>query len=68
MEVGEVYRLDELMELTGVTGTKLLPRLMELELAGLVTQSGAAVPASGDVGSPAPDAFGRQESRSMTLG
>jgi DNA processing protein len=41
MEVGEVYRLDELMELTGVTGTKLLPRLMELELAGLVTQSGS---------------------------
>ncbi len=40
MEPGEVYRLDELMELTGVTGTKLLPRLMELELAGLVTQSG----------------------------
>jgi DNA processing protein len=41
MEIGEVYRLDELMELTGVTGTKLLPRLMELELAGLVTQSGS---------------------------
>ena len=41
MDVGEVYRLDELMELTGVTGTKLLPRLMELELAGLVTQSGS---------------------------
>jgi DNA processing protein len=39
MAVGEVYRLDELMELTGVTGTRLLPRLMELELAGLVTQS-----------------------------
>jgi DNA processing protein len=41
MEAGEVYRLDELMELTGVTGTKLLARLMELELAGLVTQSGS---------------------------
>ena len=41
MELGEVYRLDELMELTGVTGTRLLPRLMELELAGLVTQSGS---------------------------
>ena len=41
MEIGEVYRLDELMELTGVTGTRLLPRLMELELAGLVTQSGS---------------------------
>jgi DNA processing protein len=41
MAVGEVYRLDELMELTGVNGTRLLPRLMELELAGLVTQSGS---------------------------
>jgi len=41
MEIGESYRLDELMELTGVTGTRLLPRLMELELAGLVTQSGS---------------------------
>lgn len=41
MEAGEVYRLDELMELTGVTGTKLLPRLLELELAGLVTNTGS---------------------------
>jgi DNA processing protein len=41
MEVGEVYRLDELMELTGVNGTRLLARLMELELAGLVTQTGS---------------------------
>jgi DNA processing protein len=41
MEAGEVYRLDELMELTGVTGTKLLPRLMELELAGLVQNTGS---------------------------
>jgi DNA processing protein len=41
MEAGEVYRLDALMELTGVTGTKLLARLMELELAGLVTQTGS---------------------------
>ena len=41
MEAGEVYRLDELMELTGVTGTRLLPRLMELELAGLVTNTGS---------------------------
>jgi DNA processing protein len=40
MAPGEVYRLDELMELTGVTGTRLLPRLMELELAGLVTNTG----------------------------
>jgi len=41
MEAGEVYRLDELMELTGVAGTRLLARLMELELAGLVTQTGS---------------------------
>jgi DNA processing protein len=41
MEAGEVYRLDELMELTGVPGTRLLPRLMELELAGLVMKTGA---------------------------
>jgi DNA processing protein len=41
METGEVYRLEELMELTGVTGTKLLARLMELELAGAVTQTGS---------------------------
>jgi DNA processing protein len=41
MEAGEVYRLDELMELTGVTGTRLLPRLLELELAGLVTNTGS---------------------------
>ena len=37
MEAGEVYRLDELMALTGVSGPKLLPRLMELELQGKVT-------------------------------
>jgi DNA processing protein len=40
MEAGEVYRLDELMELTGLPGPRLLPRLMELELAGLVTGLG----------------------------
>jgi DNA processing protein len=37
METGELYRLDELMALTGVAGPKLLPRLMELELQGKVT-------------------------------
>ena len=37
MEAGEVYRLDELMALTGISGPKLLPRLMELELQGKVT-------------------------------
>jgi DNA processing protein len=41
MAVGEVYRLDELMELTGMPGTRLLQRLMELELAELVTNTGA---------------------------
>jgi DNA processing protein len=41
MEAGEIYALDELVELTGVTGTELLPRLMELELAGLVTNTGS---------------------------
>ena len=52
MAPGEVYRLDELMELTGVTGTRLLPRLMELELAGLVRNVGAGFSrTSGNVGS-----------------
>jgi len=41
MEDGEIYRLDELIELTGMAGPKLLPRLMELELAGLVTKMGS---------------------------
>jgi DNA processing protein len=40
MAVGEAYRLDELMELTGQTGQKVLTRLMELELAGLVASAG----------------------------
>jgi DNA processing protein len=41
MEVGEVYRLDDLVERTGFSGPKLLTRLMELELAGLVTNTGS---------------------------
>jgi DNA processing protein len=41
MEAGEVYRLEDLMESTGVTGTRLLARLMELELSGLVTRTGS---------------------------
>jgi DNA processing protein len=41
MEAGEVYRLEELMESTGVTGTRLLARLTELELSGLVTRTGS---------------------------
>jgi DNA processing protein len=36
MEPGEVYRLEELVEATGMTPSKLLPRLMELELNGHV--------------------------------
>ena len=36
MEPGEVYRLDELVEATGTAASKLLPRLMELELRGQV--------------------------------
>jgi DNA processing protein len=34
MEPGEVYGLDELVEATGTAASKLLPRLMELELRG----------------------------------
>jgi predicted Rossmann fold nucleotide-binding protein DprA/Smf involved in DNA uptake len=41
MAAGEVYRLHELVELTGVTGTRLLARLMELELAGAVERTGS---------------------------
>jgi len=36
MEPGEVYGLDELVEATGTAASKLLPRLMELELRGHV--------------------------------
>jgi DNA processing protein len=39
MEIGEVYRLDELMELTAISGPRLLPRLMELELEGRVIKT-----------------------------
>jgi predicted Rossmann fold nucleotide-binding protein DprA/Smf involved in DNA uptake len=41
MAPGEAYRLDELMALTGASGPKLLPRLMELELQGRVASSPA---------------------------
>jgi DNA processing protein len=41
MELGEVYRLDDLVERTGFSGPKLLTRLMELELAGLVSNTGS---------------------------
>ena len=41
MAPGEVYRLEELMALTGVAGHRLLPRLTELELKGLVAGMGS---------------------------
>jgi len=40
MEPGEVYRLEELAEATAMTPSKLLPRLMELELQGHVAAAG----------------------------
>ena len=40
MEAGEVYRLEELVEATSTAASKLLPRLMELELQGYVSAVG----------------------------
>ena len=40
MEPGDVYRLEELVESTGMAPSRLLPRLMELELQGLVAPAG----------------------------
>ena len=40
MEAGEGYALDELAGVTGMTASRLLPRLMELELRGRVVVSG----------------------------
>jgi DNA processing protein len=40
MAPGEVYRLDELVALSGVAGHRLLPRLTELELNGLIAGMG----------------------------
>jgi DNA processing protein len=40
MEAGEVYRLEELVEATSTAASKLLPRLMELELQGYVAAVG----------------------------
>ncbi len=40
MEPGDVYRLDELVAATGMAPSRLLPRLMELELQGLVAAAG----------------------------
>jgi DNA processing protein len=40
MEAGEAYELDTLAEMAGTSGVKLLPRLMDLELKGLVAAAG----------------------------
>jgi DNA processing protein len=40
MEPGETYGLDELAEVTGIDGARLLARLTELELSGDVSSSG----------------------------
>jgi DNA processing protein len=40
MEPGEAYRLEELVDATTIPASKLLPRLMELELAGQVASAG----------------------------
>jgi DNA processing protein len=40
MAAGEAYELDTLAEMAGTSGVKLLPRLMELELKGLVAAAG----------------------------
>jgi DNA processing protein len=40
MDIGEVYRLDDLAAATGIPASKLLPRLMELELLGLIDAPG----------------------------
>lgn len=39
MEAGESYLLDELVALTGLAGPALLTRLMEFQLAGVVTEA-----------------------------
>jgi DNA processing protein len=40
MDVGEVYRLDDLVEATGIAASRLLPRLMQLELLGQIESPG----------------------------
>lgn len=40
MDVGEIYRLDDLVQLTGTPAAKLLPRLMQLELLGYIEAPG----------------------------
>ena len=41
MDPGEAYELDDLVRESGLAPTVLLPRLLELELAGLVQREGA---------------------------
>ena len=40
MDAGEVYRLDDLVQATGTPASKLLPRLMQLELLGFIEAPG----------------------------
>jgi len=40
MVIGETYRLDDLVEVTGTSASKLLHRLMELELLGYIKAPG----------------------------
>lgn len=40
MDIGEVYRLDDLVEATGTPASRVLPRLMELELLGYIEAPG----------------------------
>jgi DNA processing protein len=40
MDPGELYELDQLVSLSGMDGSRLLARLTELELAGMITASG----------------------------
>jgi DNA processing protein len=40
MDAGELYGLDQLVDLSGVKASRLLPRLMELELSGKVIAVG----------------------------
>jgi hypothetical protein len=40
MEPGHAYDLDSLSALAGVDGVRLLPRLLDLELRGLIGRAG----------------------------
>ena len=40
MDPGEPYGLDELIEATGLPATRLLRRLMDLQLAGVISRLG----------------------------